>query len=878
MFPLQPFVVLWLASATAQAVILPPSSVDVAAPFSNISLIETSSVTTIVESAGLLPVGLTHTVHSVKAVDVSKLGLSKGEDARTSETASTLLSPTAIVLDATDDTYSDVDFTPGTATPTAEFHPTATASSAASAYENATSISSKHASNASCIVNIPSATLDSWYPPTYSYAVGTMTTEAANFSNAETFTLVPQTTTFDMTSALATDYACTTSFSYISAMDWTFAICMEYTEKPVATLTSIAYRSAYLPFPAGNTAPVIDALLYDIYTDGQPPATTTLSVAPNSIQTQTSSTPFVHFTGYEIESGNRTETIQLQSAFVYPYWFRGIEQQVAATGPLPEGFLEQIPQSACGSGQLQAVITVVIVVDLYYQNWPNANPFIIHFESTALGFDDTPVIINNNNVASSKHVPFTVADWDLTSLTAKPVPTHVKPQVRPDSVPTTTGRAQSNNGNSASSWRLQTVRFTAGTIGTLPVVVGPSSQVMLGSRTLQPGAAPITVGDGTPVSLVPSATAIVVGGITSQLPQLFGPGTRPPPILTIGSSTFTPNAATQFLIAPGQTLSPGGVVSIDGTRVSLAPSASFVVIGGFTHALQSAAQATSPPSINRPQIIIGGSTITAEPASNDSGNSGAFGHNPNNAAVDNLGPTFIVSGQTLAPGGSAITVSGTVFSLAPSASFLIINGATSILPNPGAAQITAPPLTIGERVFSSLPGTGTEYLIFSMLLTPGGSIIVAGTRISLALGATALIVNGRTSYIRPQAQPITTNAPLLTLGSRTYTAVYGTTFIIDGQTLTPGGIITVHGTTVSLAPGATELVLGSAGHSTSTALFPATTTQSQSLTRASNPSAGSSGGDGRAVATSSQRGAAILLHARIWTATFVTIALGMDLV
>lgn len=747
-----------------------------------------------------------------------------------------------------------------------------------------------------------------------------MTTAAANFTNAESYTLVPHTTTFDPASALESDYACTSSYSYVSEWDYTITLCMDYTDKPTAAATAIAYRTAAAPFPPNGLIPVSDAMLYDLYTDGQPAATTTISVASNVTYTETSATPFVYFTAYEVESGNRTETVQLRSAYAYPYWLKGVEHESTATGTLPEGFLEQIPQSACDAGKLEATITVIIVVDLYYQNWPNADPFIVHFESSVLGFDDPPVIINNQG--TSRSPPLTIADWDLPGAPSNPTSVSIKPNVRPNPVPTT--RAGNNNDNAGSQEPQvpnvpQPTQVTVGTIGTVPVVIGPSSEVIVGSQTLQPGGPAITVGGATPVSLAPSATAIVVGGTTSQLPQIFNPpaqpAPQPPPVLTIGSSTLTPNAATQFFIAPGQTLTPGGVATIDGTVVSLAPSASFVVIGGSTQILP-AGPGSAPAATSPPQIVVGGSTITAQPSQGGPGNSnnqnnpnagptfivsdqtlapggpaitvsgttlslapsGSFivvngvtstvatpaapGVTPPTLTIGNdvfsplpgSGNTFVIADQTLAPGGSAITVSGTTISLAPSASFVVINGVTSTIPNPAAAQITPPPLTIGNGVFRPLPGTGTSYLIGTQILTPGGVVVVGDLTISLAPGATALIINGQTSLIS-SPQHIITNAPLLTIGSQTYTAISGTTFLIRGQTLTPGGTITVDGTTISLAPGATELIYGSSGRSTTTALFPATTTRSQSITSTASPSAGASGTNGQAAATSQRQGA-----------------------
>ncbi|KAF1848876.1 uncharacterized protein K460DRAFT_375646 [Cucurbitaria berberidis CBS 394.84] len=798
-------------------------------------------------------------------------------------------------------------------------------------FPSATSSASRRLSNATCTVNIPSASIDWWYPPIYSHVLGTMTTAAPNFTNAKSYTLIPHTTTFDAASALESDIACTSSESYVSAWDYILTMCMSYTEKPTAAATSIAYRTAAVPFPSGGLIPVSDAALYDLNTDGKPSATATISIAPNITHTETSATPFVYFTAYEVESGNITETVQLSSASAYPYWLKGVEHESTATGSLPEGFLEQIPQSACDAGQLRAFVTVLIVVDLYYQNWPNADPFIVHFESSALGFDDPPVVINDDG--TSRPPPLTIADWDLSGVPSKPTSISIMPNQRPDPVPTTLSRNNNNDKDSSASSQAPLVpniphptQVTVGTIGTDPVVIGPSSEVVVGSQTLRPGGPAITVGGVTPVSLAPSATAIVVGGTTSQLPQRFNPPTlppiRPPPLLTIGSSTLTPNAATQFFIGPGQTLTPGGVVTVDGTVVSLAPSATFVVIGGSTQMLPTPGSAPAPVASRPPEIVVGGSTITAQPTSGRFGNhidhnepdvgplfvisdqtlspggpvitvsgttlslapSGSFivvngitstVATPNAPAntfpsltvgnevfspLPGFGTTFIISDQTLAPGGPAIIVSGTTISLAPSATFVVINGVTSTIARPATTHITAPPLTIGNGVFRPLPGSGTSYLIGSSILTAGSVIVVAGTTISLARGATALVIDGYTSLITPQALPIVTNAPLLTIGSQTYTALSGTTYVIGGQTLTLGGTITVDSRTISLAPGATELIYGSSGHSTTTALFPATTTRSQS-------------GTGTPGATTSQRqGSASKSGAQFWVvASFIAI-------
>jgi hypothetical protein len=710
-----------------------------------------------------------------------------------------------------------------------------------------------------------------------------------------------------------------------------------------------------------------------------------------------------------VDSSVTTQTFKLANVHAYPYWLKGIEDYATATGVVPAEFLQEIPQSACSVGSFQAIVTVLVVVDLIYIDPPIGAPFLVHIESTVTGFEEVatedPIVI-----------VFNTAKPETTSHVGPPVNEHSADRFSSSKAATaatlTSAGDNVHNAGSGISRGVkipeQTSRVTAGTVGTNPIViVGPSSVVIVGSQTLLPGGPTITIG-GQPVFLPSSATAIVVGGKTSGLPQVITPTAqpRPPPILTLGSLTLTGNAATQFLIAPGQTLTAGGTVVFDGTSVSLDPSASFIVVAGSTQILNNAA----PVVTLRPEIVIGGSTITANPRDSGAGPtfvisgttlapgqirtvdgtvvslapSGSFvvvggstqilptagpgvtaapeitfggstiTANPGNPGaaptfvisgttlapgqvetIDgtvvslapsgsfiviggstqtlstavpvvtappeiiiggstitaNTGnsdgrPTFIVSGQTLVPGG-IITVEGTTISLGPSGSFVVVNGATSTLANPAAAQITAPPLTIGNVVFTALPGQGTTYVIGTHTLTPGGAITVADTTISLAPGATALIINGITTLLplTTSQAPIITNPPLLTIGSQTFTAVpgTGTTFLIGFETLTPGGTITVDGTTIILAPGATELTYGSSGRTTSTALFPATTTRSPASTRGgkatNEPLAGATPTNGEAAATTLHTGAGWSVKEQVrvenWGVTVLTGILGM---
>lgn len=167
------------------------------------------------------------------------------------------------------------------------------------------------------------------------------------------------------------------------------------------------------------------------------------------------------------------------------------------------------------------------------------------------------------------------------------------------------------------------------------------------------------IGSGTIVSLPPRGTALVVDATTLTFPRVSELVMQqivqiPPSDMKTSSTT---NAATQFLVGPGQTLKPGGTVILDGMKVSLDSSAAFVVVGSTTQRLQGVDMG--------PYFVFGSSTITALPTKrefdtlpheHDNGDShvipGSLGQ----------GPTFIVAGQTLAPGSLPISIRNSILS------------------------------------------------------------------------------------------------------------------------------------------------------------------------------------------------------------------------
>lgn len=284
----------------------------------------------------------------------------------------------------------------------------------------------------------------------------------------------------------------------------------------------------------------------------------------------------------------------------------------------------------------------------------------------------------------------------------------------------------------------------------------PSDYVISG-QTLHPGGG-ITI-SGTPIELAPSATALIVGTHTTALITAAAL-----PTLTIGSQTLTADRLSHYSIN-GQLLTPGGAITVVGTPISLTSSPA-LVIGIHTIPLS--------PATALPVLTVGFQPFFPDPT-------GAYS----------------MGGQKLTAGG-AITMSGTPISLAPSATALVISSITT----PLVPAATLPALTIGSQVVSPDP-TGV-YLVSGHGLTAGGDITLSEMSISLAPSATALIVDSITTSLTSA-----TAFPALVVGSKTFSDDSSGGYQIEGQTLTPGGVITVSETPISLDSSTTALVIGS---------------------------------------------------------------------
>lgn len=198
-----------------------------------------------------------------------------------------------------------------------------------------------------------------------------------------------------------------------------------------------------------------------------------------------------------------------------------------------------------------------------------------------------------------------------------------------------------------------------------------------------------------------------------------------------------------FVIGDSATVTPGQTVTVNDVPVAIHTTAGTVevIVGTNTIPLQpDTAQAgngprvTYPPTMLPPTLTFGTQTIAPNPQTQ-----------------------YVISGQTLSPGGGAITVAGTTISMMPSATAVVINGATSSLaPHYGNIWTkTAPALTFNNHVYTA---NRAGYITISpgTVLKPGGEeITVDGTRLSLDHGGTAVVVQGSTSLMMPVTTVVT---------------------------------------------------------------------------------------------------------------------------
>jgi hypothetical protein len=242
----------------------------------------------------------------------------------------------------------------------------------------------------------------------------------------------------------------------------------------------------------------------------------------------------------------------------------------------------------------------------------------------------------------------------------------------------------------------------------VPIVVGTdtiqpdaSSNYIISGQTLAAGSE-ITLVSGSSSAVIAlqtsdSKTYLVVGSSTSVLPEQET-ATRSAVPIVVGTNTIQPDASSNYIIS-GQTLAAGSEVTlVSGSSTAIVAlktsnSRTYLVIGTLTSMLPE--QTASEGDIQPPAFTIGSSVIT-----------------PNSASE------YVIASQTLRP-GAAITVSGSIISLASHATEIVIGTSTQTAAYNqgfggyvwsalgGGSMLTSSETASGGSSVSSAPSTGS---------------------------------------------------------------------------------------------------------------------------------------------------------------------------
>ncbi|QIW97591.1 hypothetical protein AMS68_003109 [Peltaster fructicola] len=320
-----------------------------------------------------------------------------------------------------------------------------------------------------------------------------------------------------------------------------------------------------------------------------------------------------------------------------------------------------------------------------------------------------------------------------------------------------------------------------------------------------------TFGAGVTTSLageqvnIPSSGAVVIGTGSVAKTVAFTTSIAGPQqtVVTVGSEevTFAPASSGGVVVANGgstATVALGGLATIGGQQVGVAPSGSVVLGSGG-----SASTIALPPAPTT--VVAGGQSVTLAQAPNGAG-----------VVVANGGTT-----TTVTPGAAAVTVGGQQVSIAIGDSVVVGTGnsATTIFLVHTPVSSTA--FIIGSETVTILPASGATGVIVvdhstTKTIQAGSVVTIDGQRLSAGSGV-AVIGTGTLPATIAVFSPSIDQT--IVIGSQTVTLVRVSTGVIvvdrgNPTTIAAGAVATIEGQRVSV--GVNGLVAVGTGSTAST--------------------------------------------------------------
>lgn len=137
---------------------------------------------------------------------------------------------------------------------------------------------------------------------------------------------------------------------------------------------------------------------------------------------------------------------------------------------------------------------------------------------------------------------------------------------------------------------------------------------------------------------------------------------------------------------------------VNGVKVGLAPSANNLVVANSTILVQ------TPVPSGVPQFAVGNEVVTANSASQ-----------------------YVIHGQTLVPGASAVTVDRTLINLAPHATPVVVGGSSIGLER---AKVSLPTVMVDGQIITA--NSADQYVVAGHTITPGApAVTILGIPISI---------------------------------------------------------------------------------------------------------------------------------------------------
>ncbi|KAK5739444.1 hypothetical protein LTR17_005349 [Elasticomyces elasticus] len=276
-----------------------------------------------------------------------------------------------------------------------------------------------------------------------------------------------------------------------------------------------------------------------------------------------------------------------------------------------------------------------------------------------------------------------------------------------------------------------------GQSATIVSVPGPaSSGVIVAGQTLVPGGSAFTV-NGATISALPTGRIVIASADTTSTvsPQSNG-------AISLGNGQSAnviaiPTPGPSGVVVAGHTLVPGSSpITVGGETVSALPNGAGVLV---------VSDGTTSTASNGDVIGIGnGQSVTLDTI-------------PSNAAAPG---EVVVAGQTLTPGGPAITRNGFTLSALPGSALLVETGGVS-------STIVIAHGSVGNNFESGLSAAGLSIAPASGIATTLGGHTISAVSAGVVVDGTTVTASGLAQTIHGTVYSVNSDGALVVAGSST---------------------------------------------------------------------------------------------------------------